>query len=292
MPLFTLLLTLTLLLLTTPVIAGNHSELFEVEVVGKGQPMLLIPGFVSDQRIWDDIVEPLVGKYQIHRIRIAGFGTTPAVESPSLASVKQGILDYIDTQGLQNPAVVGHSLGGFMGLWLATSAPGKIGPVVSVDGLPFIGPLFSRDPNVSADSLMPQAVYLRSLYQGLDAKGMAGMAANGINRQATNELHQQHVIDMARQSDPDTAADAIFTLMTTDLRAKLGRIQSDIIILGASGGFADEQSKQYMAALYQKQLMTAKRGHVAMNKNSRHFIMYDQPEWLVLQLDEFLRGAL
>jgi pimeloyl-ACP methyl ester carboxylesterase len=40
---------------------------------------------------------------------------------------------------LHKPAVIGHSLDGFMSFWLSSNAPTKIGLIVPVDGLPFIG---------------------------------------------------------------------------------------------------------------------------------------------------------
>ena len=33
--------------------------------------------------------------------------------------------------------MVGHSLGGFLALWVAATAPDAVGPIVAVDGVPY-----------------------------------------------------------------------------------------------------------------------------------------------------------
>ena len=272
--------------------AQDYSPLFEVEVVGSGEPVLLIPGFTSDSRVWDGIIHQLSIHHQVHKFSLAGFGSTKPVQDPSLKRTKNALLDYIKSHRLQQPVIIGHSLGGFMGLWLEVSEPALIGPVISVDGLPFIGPVFTRDASTTAEQLKSQAGYMKLFYSGLDADGMEQMAAQGMSVQVTDETHQAVVLEMSRLSDPATAGDAIHTLMITDLRAELKAADSPILLLGASGGFSDETSKKMAENLYQNQLKNAPNALVKMNTQSRHFIMYDAPTSLSQQVLQFLQTSL
>ena len=43
--------------------------------------------------------------------------------------------------------------GGFLAFWLASSSADEIGPIISIDGLPFIGPVFTRDNSSTVASL-------------------------------------------------------------------------------------------------------------------------------------------
>ena len=50
---------------------------FKVSVEGKGKPIILIPGLMSDGRIWRGIREHLVLQYQVHTLSFAGFAGMP-----------------------------------------------------------------------------------------------------------------------------------------------------------------------------------------------------------------------
>lgn len=276
-----LLIALTILVFTDTAAASKPPVRFNVDVVGEGTPVLLIPGFLSDQRVWDDIAIPLSTQFELHRISIAGFGSTPKSQTPSLRGLKEQLLGYIKTKNLKDVVIVGHSLGGFMGMWIATESKNTISAVISVDGLPFIGPIFTQSSEVTVADLSSQASFLQSFYSELDSAGMRMAAKRGIHNQTKAEEHQAIILEMAAMSDPATASDAIYTIMTTDLRDQLSNVPAKITLLGASGGFPNEEMKQNTEALYQQELSNALKANVMMNTQSRHFIMYDDPQWLL-----------
>jgi len=135
---------------------------FQVKVIGEGKPVLLIPGLMSDSRIWQHTVSSLKSDYQLHLISLAGFAGTPAIAGEFLPQVQQDLLAYIEQQQLVKPAVIGHSLGAFMAFALASNAPEQIGTVVAVDGLPYIAPIFSRNPATQVADMQAQAT---AIYQ-------------------------------------------------------------------------------------------------------------------------------
>ena len=51
---------------------------FTVRVVGKGRPVLLIPGLTCPGAVWDETVAYYQGRYQCHVVSLAGFGGVPA----------------------------------------------------------------------------------------------------------------------------------------------------------------------------------------------------------------------
>ena len=130
---------------------------FKVEVQGKGNPVIMIPGLMSDSRVWQQTAAKLSKTHQLHLISIAGFAGQPAIEGALLPVVKMELLDYIKNRQLQRPAIIGHSLGAFLAYDLASSAPDKIGKIIAVDGLPFLAPVFTRDASSSVASVKPQA---------------------------------------------------------------------------------------------------------------------------------------
>jgi pimeloyl-ACP methyl ester carboxylesterase len=174
----------------------SQNKQFITQVSGSGKAVILIPGLMSDARVWDDLTAALVKTYQVHRINIAGFALTPAHDNPSLVAVKQQLLAYIDTQGLNKPALIGHSLGGFMGFWLASSAPDKIGPIISIDGLPFIGPIFTRTNNSTVASLAAQATQIKAMYANMSQAQLIAQSRYGLSIQASSKEAQAKVMEM------------------------------------------------------------------------------------------------
>lgn len=271
---------------------SSSSKQFVVQVSGSGKPVILIPGLMSDGRVWEELAKSLSKTYQVHIISIAGFARTPAIDDPSLTAVQQQILAYIDMHKLQKPAVIGHSLGGFMSFWLSSSAPTLIGPIVSVDGLPFIGPVFTRTNSSTVESLAGQAQQIKNMYSNMSQQQLIDQSSYGLSIQASSEEAKAKVMSMVQSSDPKTVGQAIYSLMNHDLRQDIAKITSPVLLLGASGGFDTDEQKSAIQRLYAQQLQALPKAQLLMNTHSRHFIMYDDPKWLELQIKTFLGAHL
>lgn len=270
----------------------SANKQFVSQVAGSGKPVILIPGLMSDGRVWEGLASSLVKNYQVHTINIAGFASTPAIAAPSVTAVKQQLLAYIDTHNLDKPAVIGHSLGGFMSFWLSSSAPTEIGPIVSVDGLPFVGPVFTRTNATSVASLAEQALQIKNVYSNMSQQQLIEQSRYGLSIQASSDAAKVKVMDMVQTSDPKTVGQAIYTLMSHDLRLDIAKITSPVLLLGASGGFSTDEQKVAMHTLYAQQLKALPSAKLKMNTQSRHFVMLDDPKWLEEQVLSFLDAHL
>lgn len=278
------------------VLAANFSakaqishDSFSVEVSGSGKPVLMIPGLMSDARVWRPTAEALASQYQLHIISIAGFAGKPAIEGSLLPKVKQQLLNYISEQKLDKPAVIGHSLGAFMAFDLASSAPGQIGTVIAVDGLPYLAPVFTRSANTTVAMMQQQAGFLRQQYQQMSREQLRAMTAQGLFIQASSADAQQQVLQMASESSPTAAGQAIYELLTTDLRPEVHRITSPVVMLGATGALSSDAERDAAKALYQQQISTIGQAKLVFNQQARHFIMLDQPDWLLAQIRSALQ---
>lgn len=100
-------------------VALHAAEPFAVKLSGnpKGQPVILIPGLSSSSAVWDATVQHLAPKYHCHALTLAGFAGQPRLgDGPFLETVKDAIVTYIKTNKLNQPILIGHSLGGHMAL--------------------------------------------------------------------------------------------------------------------------------------------------------------------------------
>ncbi|WP_444995314.1 alpha/beta fold hydrolase [Aliikangiella sp. IMCC44359] len=279
---------LLLLLAQLNVNAKSLPKSFKVTVIGDGQPVILIPGLMSDGRVWNKIIDKLATKYEVHQISIAGFAATSGIKDQSLKRVKEELLNYIQNRQLKYPAIIGHSLGGFMAFWLASDSPNLIGDVISIDGLPFIGPVFTQSNQTTVSDLSIQAKQIQQMYHHLTQQQLAQQTQFSIQRQATEKKEQLKIVNMAAQSDPVFVGNAIYTLMNTDLRTTIAKIKSRILLIGAAGAFNTIAQKERAKKLYQQQIAKSTTANLIMNNQSRHFVMLDEPQWLLTQITSFL----
>lgn len=261
--------------------SGTAQKSFEVEVSGNGQPILLFPGFTSTAEVFDGVREELSQRYEVHAFTFAGFGDVPPIDFPWLPTIKEDLVRYIQDHDLNQAYLVGHSLGGTLGLWLAVDYPDLAGVIV-IDALPATGAMMfpGFDPEKITYDL-PELKMMLEMGEG-DFRAMAHGTAAGMTQNA--EKHDQ----LARwiiQADRETYVYGYADFLKLDLRSELERIKAPVTVLAAT----QPHGKEQVSAVYNEQYQNLKNKKIIYAEDSAHFIMYDQPEWFARQLHAALQ---
>lgn len=275
--------------------AAFTSDRLSVVVDGpEGAPdLILIPGLSSSPAVWQGTVDHLNGRYRVHRIHVAGFagaaaqanaqGDTP---QPVGAPVAEEIARYIREQHLNRPAVVGHSMGGTMGMMLAARHPDLVGRLMVVDMIPFMGAMFGA-PGATAESVTPVADQIWTAQSTSPREAYVAQATPAINGMINTESRREEALKDMRGSDQKVSAAAFRELVTTDLRPELGRITAPTEVLYVK--FNDARMTDAITdAIYQTSFATLPGARLKRIDDSAHFIMFDQPEAFYGELDAFL----
>ncbi|MBP8072684.1 MAG: alpha/beta fold hydrolase, partial [Brevundimonas sp.] len=138
------------------------SRRISVTTRGRGADVLLIPGLASTAEVWRGVADRLAGKRRLHLISVRGFGDLPAGANASgavMATVAAEVRRYIAEQQLDRPAIIGHSMGGQLGLRIAADAGTRIGRVMVVDSSPFFPALISPQATVGDVEPIAQLAY-------------------------------------------------------------------------------------------------------------------------------------
>ncbi len=100
------------------------------ELVGEGEPLVLVHAGIADSRMWDAQIEVFAQRYRVIRYDMRGFGRTSMVEGPySHHEDLRGLLDFLDVRWAH---LLGCSMGGATVLDFALRYPEKVGALVLV----------------------------------------------------------------------------------------------------------------------------------------------------------------
>jgi pimeloyl-ACP methyl ester carboxylesterase len=252
-----------------------------VSSVGKGSPVVLIPGLASGAAVYDDLAKKIGPNHRLIFVQVNGFAGSPAGTAP-LDNMLPGVVDelagWLAANHVERPAVVGHSMGGLMALMLAKKHPEAAGKVMIVDALPFYGMLFG--PTATPDIVRPIVEQMRAgLVNGTSPPQVPPHMSN-------NDAGKAKILGWLKTSDPKTVGEALVEDATTDVRPDLPAVKQPVTVLYA---VASPANKPMADALYGEAYKPLAGVKLVPVENSEHFIMLDQPARFEQEVEAFLR---
>ena len=90
---------------------------------GRGPPLILVHGFLASHLVFDDVIDSLADTFHVIAPDLPGFGES---EKPSprryaygVEAFSEALADLVAAYGLGQASVIGHGLGGAVGITLA-----------------------------------------------------------------------------------------------------------------------------------------------------------------------------
>ena len=261
---------------------------FQVKVTGHGRPMILIPGLASSGETWGTTVAHYRDRYECHVLTLAGFAGVPRIPAPMLDTVRENLADYIRKNKLDHPVIVGHSLGGFLALSLSSKYPDLPGKLVIVDAYPSLAA--TMNPDISRADIEKSAAMTAQYMRSQDQDMYLRVVRSGVQTRAmvTKDSDLERLIAWGLASDRTAVADAMFEMMSADLRSDVERIQSPTLVMATWIGYKDYTSRDQIERGLHQQYSKLSGATLRITDTARHFIMWDDPNWMFGQMDEFL----
>ena len=269
-----------------PAVQMDH---ISITTVGKGSPVVLIPGLSSPRATWDGIVPALTKTHRVHLVQVNGF----AGEAPR-ANLSPGMLDGVVValhadlarERIQGAAVVGHSMGGLLALKLAIAHPGDAGRVMIVDALPFYGRLFGA--GLTPAMLEPRAAMMRDAMKAGYGKPADPAATEAVvNGMALKPDSRAKVRTWVAAADQRVSAQAMYEDLTTDVTADLPGIAVPVTLVVP---YSDRLPQAQVDALYRAAYQGTPKLTAVEVADAAHFVMLDQPDAFATALAAFLAG--
>lgn len=246
---------------------------FKVEVKGKGDPVLLFPGFGCTGQVWDETVAEISKTNECHIFTFAGFGNVPPIEGAWFSTIMNEIITYVKAKKLKKPTLIGHSLGGTLSLWLSSAETDLFKKAIIVDGLPASVALMI--PNYKGE-VIPYDNPQSKMMLAMDENAFNAMNAQSVSYMCFNKEKQKTIIEWMKIADRKTYVYGYIDMLNLDLRNEIAKIKIPVVILAATNPDLSTVQNTYNSQY--KHLPSVK---IYYAENAAHFVMYDQPEWFM-----------
>ncbi|WP_427963963.1 alpha/beta fold hydrolase [Altererythrobacter sp.] len=243
-----------------------------------GPLVVLIPGMSTPAEVWRETVEAMEPDHRLLVVEVRGFNGERNTANEQ-AGVIDGIIDDLasdlDARHLTADAMVGHSFGGALALKFALTHPDQAKQLMVIDALPFLGLEFG--PEATIESVTPRAERIRTTMaaqaDAMRAAGKTGVKSAPANGMSIDPANATRITNWSMRSEPLATAQAVYELLTTDLREQIAEIKIPVTVLYAAGEDAEKAAQKFTASY-----APLANARIVPVENSAHFIMLDRPD--------------
>ncbi|MCU0393201.1 MAG: alpha/beta hydrolase [Thermoflexibacter sp.] len=93
---------------------------------GKGTPVVFLHGFCEDKSLWTDFVLPLIDHCRVICMDLPNFGESPTMPNATMEKIAEVLVATLEHLQIEKCVLIGHSLGGYVGLAVAEHYPEKL----------------------------------------------------------------------------------------------------------------------------------------------------------------------
>jgi pimeloyl-ACP methyl ester carboxylesterase len=101
--------------------------------LGQGQPMIILHGIFGSSDNWLTQGKMFSAKYKVFLLDQRNHGQSPHSDEFDYPSMVTDLLEFISDHQLENPIIIGHSMGGKVAMNFAVAHPDKLGKLIIVD---------------------------------------------------------------------------------------------------------------------------------------------------------------
>jgi len=102
----------------------------------QGEPLLILHGLFGTLDNWQTLGRQYSETHQVYLIDLRNHGRSPHADTMSFAEMAADLLEFLDQESLQAPALFGHSLGGKVAMQMACQHPERLSRLVVADIAP------------------------------------------------------------------------------------------------------------------------------------------------------------
>jgi esterase len=103
---------------------------------GTGQPLIILHGLLGTLDNWHTISKTFSTTFRVLAVDLRNHGRSPHSDTMTYEAMAGDVLELMDSQHLDSAHILGHSMGGKVGMALALAYPTRVSKLVVVDIAP------------------------------------------------------------------------------------------------------------------------------------------------------------
>lgn len=291
-----------LLLLVGAQLAFAVEPIAHMEVRGEGDThVVLIHNTLADWGVWESFMERNAERYTMYAPRLAGAGGSEAMEIPDgnplddmvwTRRAVDALEADLDARGVDRVYIVGHGIGGVIGMTLASRSPERVEGVVLVDTMP-AHPLtlhgFRFDHTERVSYLLDGFLATTS---DIDPIAWRVQWSDIASRQTQHEAESERLKEMAGRVEFETWRRWMTELQVPDMIDELDASGVPVLGVGAaSRGIVELFGTRVMVEeFWNLAFDDVENSQVTLFDDALHYIFLDRPEAFDEMFETFVEG--
>jgi pimeloyl-ACP methyl ester carboxylesterase len=256
----------------------TEQGILHYEYIGRGQPIILLHGWINSWDVWRDCMIALAGtgRYRVYALDFWGFGDSakgnPSLTSFQINSFVAMVHQFMETLGIVQAPLFGHSMGGTVALQFALRYPERI-KQAAVVGSPITGRSLNFVLKLSGYSWIAGLAWRYPVIRSSIMRMLLARDSKKVRQMISRDVQRTSMESFFR---------SIGDLRATDLRPHLASLTIPVMgIYGVHDNIVSPDNARLLSCHVQDT-------QILMMQRSRHFPMTDEPEKFVNALTGFL----
>jgi pimeloyl-[acyl-carrier protein] methyl ester esterase len=213
-----------------------------VEIIGQGQPLVMIHGWGMHSGVWQPLIKRLSAKYMLYLVDLPGHGNSRPIEPYHLHAIAEEVAQVIP--GVSD--VVGWSFGGLVAQRIALNQPDRFRRIVLMSTTPCFVNKYGWDNGIDPTDFENFADNVNRDYKATMLKFLTLQCMQSSDRRATIKQLRQS-FETRPTPTQSTLGRALHVMLDSDLRDEIVRIRKPTLLLhGDRDTLAPVQAAHWM----------------------------------------------
>lgn len=175
------------------------------DTLGSGPDLVILHGLFGSGDNWRSIAKSLSEHYRVHLLDLPNHGRSPWVKQQSYPVFAEAVSDWMAAQGIENTALLGHSMGGKVAMQLAlNNSQSNINKLIIVDIAPRAYPPHHQDifralANTDLSQHKNRSEVDEALKDGIETTGIRQFILKSLYRNEAGQLAWRFNLEALQQ---------------------------------------------------------------------------------------------
>lgn len=248
--------------------------------LGEGSPIIILHGIFGTSDNWQTFGKQLASDYQVFLVDQRNHGLSPHSDTFDYPSMAEDLQQFIEQHQLDNPIIIGHSMGGKVAMFHAVKYPDKLSKLIVVDIAPRSYPVHHQHILEAMSAVDLSSVANRSevdeqLKPYLADRGVRQFIMKNLNREDNNTFSWKLNLTAIREN---------IEKVGVALEASEPVKKPTLFIRGEKSDYIQPEDEALIRQIFPEAL-------VVTIKKAGHWVHAEQPQALHETLMKFLQAS-